>query len=83
MDKRDNNAPDFLINAKTIKLTIYVGLVIGNVLFAVLYPEAKIIGILGALFFVIAFVITNRSTPRHGHRKIADTSKKTIPIERK
>lgn len=82
MENQDNDS-EFLLNARTIKLTIYVALAIGNVLFAILYPELKPVGIIGAIFFVIAFAITNRGNSKNRQHKVASAPEKTIPIERK
>ncbi len=51
MNEHDDNNSDFLLNSKNLKLTACISLIIANLLFAGLYPEHALVGIIGALFF--------------------------------
>lgn len=50
-----------------IPLAIYWSLIVANLLFAILYPENWIVGLLGALFFLVCWIKSGRkklTTPK-------------------
>jgi hypothetical protein len=83
MDDQQTTGSAFLLNAKTLRLTIYACLIVGNVLFAVWYPADKIVGIGGALFFVIAFFVTKRSGQKRIKPIAVTRQDKSISVDRK
>lgn len=83
MENQNVNHSGFLLNARTLRLTIYACLVIGNVLFAIWYPEDKLVGILGALFFVMTFIIAKRRGQKPVRPLVVRQHDKSIPVDRK
>jgi hypothetical protein len=66
MESKDS---DFLLNARNLQLTIYISMVVANVLFVLLYPEHIVIGVIGAIFFLVLLA-------RFWHNSTAKTSSK-------
>jgi hypothetical protein len=76
----ENNHSEFLLNARTLRLVIYSSLVIGNLLFILLYPAHVQIGVIGVLFFFAVLIWSLWKDLSHTATKISDTSpsKKSI-----
>lgn len=51
---------DFLLNAKNLKITIYLSLAIANILFGILYPESIVMASCGFAFFAALTLINLR-----------------------
>jgi len=47
----DYDHDNFLLNSKTLRITLYLSLVIGHLVFGVLYPESITIAATGFAFF--------------------------------
>lgn len=51
---------EFLLNAKTLRLTMYLSLAIANILFGALYPERIVVAGCGFAFFAMLTLATLR-----------------------
>lgn len=56
-----SESQDFLLNAKNLKITIYLSLTIANMLFGALYPESIVVAGCGFAFFA-ALTLSNLRT---------------------
>lgn len=65
---------DFLLNARNLQLTIYISMVVANVLFVLLYPEHIVIGVIGAIFFLMLLMRFWRKSTAKTSSKKSDTS---------
>lgn len=84
MDDPNSNESDFLLNSRNLKLTIYVSLVVANLVFAINYPEHAAVGIIGAVFFgllpLVSRAIAWVTEPK---AECENTEQKLKPADRK
>ena len=55
-----NEYQEFLLNAKNLRLTMYLSLAIANVIFTALYPEHAVIAGCGFAFFAAIILLQLR-----------------------
>lgn len=67
----------FLLSPKTLRITLYLSLVVAHLLFAVLYPESIAIAALGFTFF--AGLVLFQLRPAHPH---AIKVEKTVHLDK-
>lgn len=70
----EKNHSEFLLNARTLRLVIYSSLVIGNLLFILLYPAHVQIGVIGALFLFALLIWSLWKDVSNTATKISNTS---------
>lgn len=70
---------DFLLNAKNLRITIYISLAIANMLFGALYPDSIVIAACGFAFFAALALINLRPDDEVEKN---DSSKKLVHIEK-
>lgn len=70
------DSPEFLINRKTLRLTIYASLAIANVIFGLTHPEHALIAGCGFAFFILLTLLQLRSQSRKN-----TSSTKNIPLQ--
>lgn len=51
-----------LINPQLLRLTIYVSLLIGHIIFGLLHPESIVVAALGFTFFAVLIILQLRPT---------------------
>ena len=69
-----NAQATFLLNSKLLRITLYLSLVIGHLIFGVLYPEAISVAATGFAFFAGLVLFHLRPMQSH-HRIIEDTAR--------
>jgi len=69
---------EFFLNAKNLKITIYISLAIANMLFGALYPDSVAIAACGFAFFAALALINLR--PDEAEKN--DSGKKLAHIEK-
>lgn len=55
-----SESPEFLLNAKNLRITVYLSLAIANMLFGALYPESIVMAGCGFAFFAALTLINLR-----------------------
>lgn len=73
-----SESQDFLLNAKNLRITAYISLAIGNMLFGALYPESIVVAACGFAFFAALALINLR--PEDIEKN--DSGKKLIHIDK-
>ena len=64
---------DFLLNNKNLRITLYLSLVIGHLLFGILYPESIAVAALGFAFFTGLVIIQLRPNVQSEPLKVDKT----------
>jgi hypothetical protein len=73
-----SESQDFLLNARNMRITIYLSLAIANLLFGALYPESIVIAGCGFAFFAALTLINLRpETPEKN-----ESDKKLVHIDK-
>ena len=71
-----NNSQAFLLNQKSLRLTMYLSLAIANIIFGALYPEQIVIAGCGFAFFATLTMIQLRpKSPTESHAKSTSAKK--------
>lgn len=73
-----SESQEFLLNAKNLRITIYISLAIANMLFGVLYPDSITIAACGFAFFAALALINLRP----GEAEKNDSGKKLVHIDK-
>jgi hypothetical protein len=68
----------FLLNAKNLRITIYISLAIANMLFGALYPDSIVMAACGFAFFAALALINLRPDDLAKN----DSGKKLVHIEK-
>lgn len=55
-----SESPEFLLNAKSLRVTMYLSLAVANMIFGALYPESIVIAGCGFAFFAALTLINLR-----------------------
>lgn len=69
---------EFLLNAKNLRITVYISLAIANMLFGALYPDSIVVAACGFAFFA-ALALINLRPEEIGKN---DSGKKLVHIEK-
>lgn len=64
---------DFLLNSKNLRITLYLSLAIGHLLFGIFYPESIAVAALGFAFFGSLVLIHLRPTAPSQPLKVEKT----------
>ncbi|HTF94819.1 MAG TPA: hypothetical protein VL995_01685 [Cellvibrio sp.] len=64
---------EFLLNNKNLRITLYLSLVIGHLLFGILYPESIAVASLGFAFFAGLVIIQLRPNVHSQSLKVDKT----------
>lgn len=73
-----SESQEFLLNTKSLKVTIYLSLAIANMLFGVLYPESIVIAGCGFAFFAALTLINLRPEAQEKN----ESNKKLVHIDK-
>lgn len=69
------DSPEFLINHKTLRLTIYASLAIANIIFGATHPEHTFLAGCGFVFFTLLTLMQLRPKPEKDA-----SSTKNVPL---
>ncbi len=73
-----SESQDFLLNAKNLRISVYISLAIGNMLFGALYPDSILVASCGFAFFTALALVNLR--PEDTEKN--DSGKKLVRIDK-